>query len=163
VYDLKGLSHSGFDVEDLDRTVDFYTKVLGAKLEWRRDENVRTPLIKLYIGEFGLSILKRPPGTPKPDIPHAIHFAYLADPATVEQRIEHIKSCGVVVDGPVGHGNEPENVSWFFSDPDDYRLEIEARYPTAEQAAAVVQRGKAERKPELDLYRGDGGNSPPRS
>lgn len=152
---LTGLSHSGFDVEDLDRTLAFYTKVLGAKLQWRLDQNVRTPLMKLYIGDFGLSILKRAADAPRPQIPHAIHFAYRADPAQAEAMIEHVRGCGVEVEGPVGHLQEPENVSWFFSDPDDYRLEIEAHYASGEQAAAVVERGKAQRRPELGLYGGD--------
>jgi hypothetical protein len=92
---------------------------------------------------------------PKTELPHAIHFAYLAEPGAAEDVIEHIKSCGVAVEGPVGHGNEPENVSWFFVDPDDYRLEIEARYPTAQQAADVVARGKAGRNAHMGLYGGD--------
>lgn len=150
---LDGMSHTGFDVEDLDRTQRFYTEVLGAKVEWRRDTG-RTRLMKLYVGNLGLSIPERPKGSPKPDVPFAIHFAFKADPADVEESIEHVKSCGVEVDGPVGHGNEPQNVSWFFSDPDGYRLEIEAHYLTPQEALAVVEKKHAERKPELDLYRG---------
>jgi len=151
---ITGASHSGFYSDDLDRTIEFYTKVLGAKLEWRLDKD-KNPLIKLYIGDFGLSIIKRPPDVPKTELPHAIHFAYLAEPGAAEEVVEHIKSCGVAVEGPVGHGNEPENVSWFFVDPDDYRLEIEARYPTAQAAAAVVERGKAGRNADMGLYGGD--------
>ncbi len=150
---LDGLSHTGFDVEDLDRCERFYVDVLGAKVEWKRDTG-KTRLMKLYIGNFGLSIPERPKGSPKPDVPFAIHFAYRADPEHVDEYIEHIKSCGVEVDGPVGHGNEPQNVSWFFSDPDGYRLEVEAHYPTAEEALAVVEGRKHERKQNLDLYRG---------
>ena len=46
-------------------------------------------------------------------------------------------------------------MSWFFVDPDDFRLEVEARYPTGEQAAEVIERGKSGRKPEMGLYAGD--------
>src|SRR5712672_2299497 len=74
---ITGISHSGFYVQDLDRTLDFYTKVLGARLEWRNDKS-QNPLMKLYIGDFGLSIIKWPPDVPKFDIPHAIHWAYTA-------------------------------------------------------------------------------------
>ncbi|HLI19837.1 MAG TPA: VOC family protein [Stellaceae bacterium] len=151
---ITGASHSGFYADDLDKTIDFYTKVLGAKLEWRKDGE-KNSLIKLYIGDFGLSIIKRPPNVPKTELPHAIHFAYLAEPHDAEAVIKHVKSCGVEVEGPLGHGNEPENVSWFFVDPDDYRLEIEARYPTAQEAAEVVARGKAERNAHMGLYGGD--------
>jgi len=150
---LDGMSHTGFDVEDLDRCIDFYTSVLGAKVEWTRDTG-KTRLTKLYIGNLGLSIPERPKGSPKPEVPFAIHFAYRADPDHVLDYVEHVKSCGVEVDGPVGHGNEPQNVSWFFSDPDGHRLEIEAHYATADQAIAVVEKKHEERKPQLDLYHG---------
>ena len=150
---ITGMSHTGFDVEDLDRTIDFYTKVLGAKLEWRLETGKR-PLCKLYIGSLGLSIPQRDPGAPKPEIPFAIHFAYAVDPRMADECIEHIKSCGVEVDGPNGHGNEGMNLSWFFSDPDGHRLEIEAHYPSVEEAVAVLERDKAKRRPELNLYQG---------
>lgn len=152
---ITGASHSGYYVDDLDRTIDFYTRVLGAKLAWRNEAGSKTPLIKLYVGDFGLSILKRPPGEPKVDIPHAVHLAFRVDWKTAEEAVEYIKSCGVEVEGPVGHKREVGIVNWFFVDPDDFRLEVEARFPTAEQAAAVIERGKAGRKPEMGLYAGD--------
>jgi catechol 2,3-dioxygenase-like lactoylglutathione lyase family enzyme len=80
---LDGLSHTGFDVEDLDRCERFYVDVLGGKVEWKRDTG-KTRLMKLSIGN----------------------------------------------------------------------LEVEAHYPTAEEALAVVEGRRAERKQDLDLYRG---------
>ena len=151
---VTGASHSGYYVEDLDRTVEFYTKVLGARLAWRNDKS-KNPLIKLYIGDFGLSIIKRPPDSPIVEIPHAIHIAFSADPATAEETIEYVKSCGIEVEGPVGHKREEGIVNWFFRDPDNFRLEIEARYATGAQSAAVLERGKTGRKPEMGLYGGD--------
>lgn len=151
---ITGLSHSGFYVEDLDRTIEFYTKVLGARLAWRNDKS-KNPLIKLYIGDFGLSIIKRPADSPKVEIPHAIHWAYRVDPAIAEETIEYVKSCGIEVEGPVGHRREEGIVNWFFLDPDNYRLEIEARYATGKESAEVVERGKAGRRPEMGLYGGD--------
>jgi catechol 2,3-dioxygenase-like lactoylglutathione lyase family enzyme len=151
---ITGASHSGYYVEDLDRTIEFYTKVLGARLAWRNDKS-KNPLIKLYIGDFGLSIIKRPPDSPKVEIPHAIHLAFSADPATAEETIEYVKSCGIEVEGPIKHRREVGIVNWFFRDPDDFRLEIEARYATNEESAEVFERGKAGRRPEMGLYGGD--------
>ena len=99
---ITGISHSGFYVEDLDRTTDFYTKVLGARVAWRNDKS-KNPLMKVYIGDFGLSIIKRPPEMPKMEIPHAIHWAYRVDPAKAEETVDYIKSLGIKVEGPVGH------------------------------------------------------------
>jgi catechol 2,3-dioxygenase-like lactoylglutathione lyase family enzyme len=141
---ITGISHSGFYVQDLDRTLDFYTKLLGARLAWRNDKS-ENPLMKLYIGDFGLSIIKWPADVPKFDIPHAIHWAYRVDPASAEETVE----------GPVGHKREEGILNWFFLDPDNYRVEIEARFATAKEAAEVMERGKAGRRSDLGLYGGD--------
>ncbi len=117
MHKITGLSHSGFDVEDLGRTAEFYQRVLGAELKWRADTE-KVSAIKLYVGDLGLSVLERKPGQPKAEIPHAIHFAYKVD-------------------------------------PDDYRLEIEAHYHTAEEAADVVARGEHDRREHMGLYGGD--------
>ena len=151
---INGISHSGFYVEDLDRTTDFYTKVLGARVAWRND-NSRDPLMKLYIGDFGLSIIKWPKEQPRIDIPHAIHWAYRVDPATAEETVEYIKSLGIAVEGPVGHKREEGILNWFFLDPDNYRVEVEARFASAKEAEEVLERGKANRHEELGLYGGD--------
>jgi catechol 2,3-dioxygenase-like lactoylglutathione lyase family enzyme len=150
---ITGLSHTGFDVEDLDRTIDFYTKVLGAKVEWRR-QGSNGPICKLYIGELGLSIPQRKAGAPKLQVPFAIHFAFKVRPEMADACIAHVKSCGIEVDGPNGHPQEGQNLSWFFSDPDGHRLEIEAHYPTVEEAVAVLERDRELRRPDLGLYQG---------
>jgi catechol 2,3-dioxygenase-like lactoylglutathione lyase family enzyme len=151
---ITGISHSGFYVDDLDRTTEFYTKVLGARVAWRNDKS-ENPLMKLYIGDFGLSIIKWPPDVPKFEVPHAIHWAYRIDPATAEETVEYIKSCGIDVEGPVGHKREEGILNWFFLDPDNYRVEVEARFASAKEAAEVLERGKANRKSEMGLYGGD--------
>ncbi len=141
---LTGLSHTGFASADLDRTVRFYTEVLGAKVQWQTERQ-----IKLYVGDVGLAI---PKGEPNPT--YDLHFAYKADPDLVDELIAHIESHGVEVDGPHGHNTEPLNVSWFFRDPDGYRLEIEAHYPTIERVVAVLERDQGKQKPHMGLYRG---------
>ena len=151
---ITGISHSGFYVEDLDRTTDFYTKVLGARVAWRNDKS-KNPLMKVYIGDFGLSIIKRPPEMAKMEIPHAIHWASRVDPAKAEETVDYIKSLGIKVEGPGWHKREEGIVNWFFLDPDDYRVEVEARYSTVEEAAEVLERGKANRGSEMGLYGGD--------
>lgn len=151
---ITGISHSGFYVEDLDRTTEFYTKVFGARVAWRNDKS-KNPLMKLYIGGFGLSIIKWPPDQPRVKIPHAIHWSYQVEPSRAEETVEYVKSLGIAVEGPVGHRREEGIVNWFFLDPDEYRVEIEARFPTAEQAAEVLERGKEDRHEEMGLYGGD--------
>jgi catechol 2,3-dioxygenase-like lactoylglutathione lyase family enzyme len=151
---ITGISHSGFYVQDLDRTAEFYTKVLGARVAWRNDKS-QNPLMKVYIGEFGLSIIKWPPDVPKFDIPHAFHWAYRVEPAKAEETVEYIRSLGIEIEGPVGHKREVGILNWFFLDPDNYRVEIEAKYATAKEAEEVLERGKANRREDLGLYGGD--------
>ena len=151
---ITGISHSGFYVQDLDRTLAFYTKLLGARLAWRNDKS-ENPLMKLYIGDFGLSIIKWPKDVARFDIPHAIHWAYRVDPARAEETVEYIRAQGIEIEGPVGHKREVGILNWFFLDPDNYRVEIEAKYATAEEAAEVMERGKANRREDLGLYGGD--------
>ena len=151
---INGISHSGFYVDDLDRTLEFYTKLLGAKLAWRND-NSANPLMKLYIGDFGLSIIKWPPDEPRIRVPHAIHWAYRVDPAKAEETVEYIRSCGIQIEGPVTHKREAGILNWFFLDPDNYRVEVEARFTDLKAAEQVIERGKANRHEEMGLYGGD--------
>lgn len=151
---ITGISHSGFYVENLDRTTEFYTKVLGAKVAWRNDKS-KNPLMKLYIGDFGLSIIKWPPDMQRFDVPHAIHWAYRVAPEAAEETVKYIKSLGIAVEGPVGHRREEGIVNWFFLDPDNYRVEVEARYATGKEAAEVLERGKDSRNADMGLYGGD--------
>jgi catechol 2,3-dioxygenase-like lactoylglutathione lyase family enzyme len=154
--ELDGMSHSGFSTEDLQHCEQFYTQVLGAIVEWKRTRkgSDHPTSMKIYVGALGLSISEREPGTEKVDVPQPIHWAYGVDHEHALEYADHIRACGIEVDGPVGHGNEPENVSWFFADPDGHKLELEAHYPTAEAALSVVEQKQSERKPELDLYHG---------
>jgi hypothetical protein len=72
-----------------------------------------------------------------------------------EETVEYIKSCGVEVEGPVGHRREVGITNWFFLDPDGYRLEVEAIYPNNEMRDEVLERGKENRNAEMGLYGGD--------
>jgi catechol 2,3-dioxygenase-like lactoylglutathione lyase family enzyme len=150
---ITGISHTGFYAENLDRTIDFYTKVLGAKVEWVRDGS-NGPICKLYIGQLGLSIPQQPAGKPMQPVPFAVHFAFKVLPERADECIAHVKSMGIEVDGPNGHPLEGQNLSWFFADPDGHRLEIEAHYATVEEAIAVLERDREKRRPELGLYQG---------
>lgn len=144
---LIGMSHFGFASADLDRSVRFYVDVLGARLQWQTEHQ-----IKLYVGDIGMAI---PLGEPNPN--YDLHFAFKVDPDHVDEVFAHIESCGVEVDGPHGHGTEPVNVSWFFEDPDGYRIEIECRYPNVERVVTLLERDNEQtdkRKPHLGLYRG---------
>lgn len=151
---ITGISHSGFYVDDLDRTIEFYTRVLGARVAWRND-NSANPLMKLYIGDFGLSIIKWPPDEPRIVVPHALHWAYRVDPNKAEETVEYIRSLGIEIEGPVTHKREAGILNWFFLDPDNYRVEIEARFTDLKAAAEVVERGKANRREDMGLYGGD--------
>jgi catechol 2,3-dioxygenase-like lactoylglutathione lyase family enzyme len=145
---LEGLSHSSFESEDLDRCERFYTDVLGGRVAWKRDGQM-----KVYFGNVAMTVTEVPKGKKAP-VPYSVHWAFRASWERVLDEVEHMKACGVEVDGPAGHGGEPTNVSWFFADPDGHKLELEAGYPTPEQALAVVDAREKERRRDLGLYKG---------
>lgn len=141
--ELDGMSHSGFDTENLQECQRFYTEVLGARVEWTRARggSDRATSMKIYVGDLGLSIGERAKDAPKIETPSAIRWAYRAEHEHVLEYIDYVKECGVAVEGPVEDRNEPRNVCWLFDDPDGHKLAIEAEFPTAEAAQAVVEQG----------------------
>ena len=54
--------------------------------------------------------------------------------------LEALKSCGIEVEGPVGHKREIGILNWFFLDPDNYRVEIEARFTGALTSPSLAVR-----------------------
>ena len=148
------IDHISVQTTNLARSIEFYTKVLGARVAWRNDDS-RNPLMKLYIGDFGLSIIKWPPEEPRIVIPHALHWSYRVDPAKAEETVDYIRSCGIEIEGPVSHKREKGILNWFFLDPDNYRVEVEARFTDLKAAEEVMERGKVNRREDMGLYAGD--------
>ncbi|OFZ71451.1 MAG: lactoylglutathione lyase [Betaproteobacteria bacterium RBG_16_64_9] len=119
--------HTMFRVGDLDRSIDFYTKVLGMKLLRRRDfpEGKFTLAFVGYGDESESAVLELTYnwGVGKYDLGTAFgHIAIEVEDAY--RACEEVKSRGVKVarePGPMKHGT---TVIAFVEDPDGYKIEL---------------------------------------
>jgi catechol 2,3-dioxygenase-like lactoylglutathione lyase family enzyme len=142
--DFVGLSHIGIDVDDLARSEDFYTKALGGKVLWRIDAGI--PHIDVAIGDHGFTIFQGQRGEgalSARTVPRSTHFAMRARPEDVDEHLERLRAYGVEWDGPIAHrleGDPPYSFSWYFEDPDGYRLEFDTRYQDLEHAKRELAR-----------------------
>lgn len=144
-----GLSHVGLDVDDLDRSERFYTEALGGTVLWRIEG--RRPHFDVGFGEQGLTIFqgdRSDQGSLSArTVPQGVHFAFRARREDVDEILARLAQHDVPVDGPVGHwgsttrvGQQSTSMSWYFEDPDGYRLEFSVTYPSIEEAQAEVER-----------------------
>jgi catechol 2,3-dioxygenase-like lactoylglutathione lyase family enzyme len=75
-----GVYHCGLTVRDIERSIRFYTELIGLELAWRQESN--TPYIERLTGVPGTHLLVaylRPPGS---DGPYVELLQYLAPPGT---------------------------------------------------------------------------------
>jgi len=136
---ITGHNHTSFTVSDLDRSVDFYTNILGFKLE-RRFET-KGPAISQIIGlpdahllvafvslgDFRLELIQyvSPEGVKLDTSTNNVgsaHIAFWAD--DIEKTYEELKAEGVRFKGvPIRSRPDRPKVVYFW-DPDDNTLEI---------------------------------------
>ena len=127
---VAGFDHIAITVSDVEKTIDFYARVLGAELlhadRWRAGE---MPVALLTIGANRLSVHP----AAKPAAPHAVApTPGSADlcfrwEGTIPEAIAQLRANGVdVEEGPVprpaSNGERGESV--YFRDPDGNLLEL---------------------------------------
>ena len=132
----RGIDHLAFVTDDLRATLDFYTRVLRMPLvhvrrvPYERDrgqppyENLRH-----YFFDMGndslLAFFEYPKGLPRQnrDQPGGMqHVAFHLPRARFDEMVEHVRSCGVEVIGPVPLGSR--FWSAYFYDNNGIRLEL---------------------------------------
>lgn len=154
---LTNFNHVGMEVRDLDRSIRFYTEVLGATLHRHR------PGMSHAFVQFGPHVFvdlvqgERAADEPAAQgLPDAIHWAFQAAAEDVDENVKQLERHDVDVWGPAGHfGGMPTELSWYFRDPDGYRLEMVVTYPTAEDALKDYVRFKGPLlKPRPDFHGG---------
>ncbi|MSQ73646.1 MAG: VOC family protein [Betaproteobacteria bacterium] len=140
----RGIDHLAFVTDDLPATMDFYTRVLGMQLVHVRrvpfeQDRGQPPYDKLrhYFFNMGndelLAFFEYPKGLGRQnrDIPGGMqHIAFHVPQVRFDSMIEHVKSCGVDVIGPVPLGGR--FWSAYFYDPNGIRLEIATSRAPAE-------------------------------
>jgi len=124
--DIDRIDHIVLTVADLDRTCEFYERVLGMEpITFNGRRALAFGRQKLNLHQAGREF---EPKALKP-VPGAIDLCFIAgtDLASV---IEHLKECGVaIIEGPVAKtGAMGPMMSVYFRDPDGNLLEV-SNYP----------------------------------
>ena len=158
----RGIDHLAFVTDDLPATMDFYTRVLGMQLvhvrrvPHERDrgqppyENLRHYFFDIG-GDSLLAFFEYPRGLPRSnrDLPGAMqHVAFHVPQERFDAMIDHVKSCGVPVIGPLSLGGRFWSAYVF--DPNGIRLEFATSLASADLGVvgSVVQT-EAEARAEL--------------
>ena len=126
---IRDIDHIVLRVADLDATIEFYSKVLGCRIERRQDE---LGLIQLRAGRSLVDLvpvdgkLGRAGGAaPGAEGRNVDHFCFRVEPFDEEAIRAHLEAAGVDV-GEVGsrYGAEGEGPSIYITDPEGNTVEL---------------------------------------
>ncbi len=108
---LTGLNHITLQVADLERSIEFYTHILGMKCRahWRDGAY-------LELGELWYCLIR---GRARPSDDYT-HIAFSADAGTLALWHHRVEAHGIVQ----WKENESQGASLYILDPDGHRLEI---------------------------------------
>ena len=123
--DIQVIDHVGLNVTNLERSAEWYQRVLGFELvhKWKTTWMIGR-------GPMRLGLFWRPEGTPVENLDNRIaitHVAFLTDALGFESAQTELQKLGVPFDEPEDTGIA---FSFFFKDPDGYDLEITTYHPT---------------------------------
>ncbi len=146
---VRGIDHLAFVTDDLPATMDFYTRVMRMQLvhvrrvPYERDrgqppyENLRHYFFNMG-NDTLLAFFEYPKGLDRQnrDLPGGMqHIAFHLARERFEPMVEHVKSCGVSVIGPVPLGDR--FWSAYFYDNNGIRLELATSL--ADESLGVVR------------------------
>ena len=129
LFPIKHLDHVVLRVSNLERSVDFYTKVLGCSI---RKKNEKYAMIHLGAGGSLIDLVDvkgplgmaggEPPGKERRNLDH---FCLRIDPFDEAAIREHLQAFGVATDGAVmRYGAEGDGLSIYCFDPDGNKIEL---------------------------------------
>ena len=120
---IQHMDHVGINVTDLERSADWYQKVLGFTIfhKWKTTWMVSR-------GDMHLGLFLRPNAKKIDDLDNTLaitHFAYATDDKGLKEAQDRLTKLGVQFDPPEDTGVAH---SIFIYDPDGYRVEITSYY-----------------------------------
>jgi mannose-6-phosphate isomerase-like protein (cupin superfamily)/catechol 2,3-dioxygenase-like lactoylglutathione lyase family enzyme len=113
---IAGINHVTLSVSNLNRSFDFYTRILGLKPVARWADGVYLEAGNDWI------CLSRDESTRHGPLPEYTHLAFTVSEADFDQCAQSIKSCKV----EIWKDNRSEGKSLYLLDPDGHKLEIHA-------------------------------------
>ena len=125
-----GLRHVALNVRDVQKSLEFYSKVLGMKLEWMPDEDNAY----LTSGQDNLALHKLPPGVEPGGIQTIHHIGFVVRrPEDVDRWAEQIRRHGLsLVQEPKTHRDGAR--SFYFHDPDGLLIQLIYHPPISDKS-----------------------------
>lgn len=128
-FQIKHLDHVVLRVQDLARSVDFYTKVLGCSVKKKND---KLAMIHLSAGGSMIDLIdvQGPLGAaggaaPEKERRNVDHFCLRVDPFDEASIVQHLQAFGIAADKAVlRYGAEGEGLSIYCFDPDGNQIEL---------------------------------------
>jgi len=117
---ILGIRHVALNVRDVQKSVEFYSKVLGMTLEWLPDpENAY-----LTSGEDNLALHQLPPGQEPGPVQTVHHIGFVVRrPEDVDEWADRLRQLGVrLAAEPKTHRDGAR--SFYFHDPDGLLIQL---------------------------------------
>ncbi|MGB5559094.1 MAG: VOC family protein [Paracoccaceae bacterium] len=117
------IGHVHLKVADLDRAIDFYSRVMGFEMQQKFGNSAAFLSAGGYHHHIGLNTWESRGGTPPPTGHTGLyHTAFLyPDRKALAQALRQVISAGVKLDGAADHG---VSEALYFQDPDGNGIEI---------------------------------------
>jgi glyoxylase I family protein len=128
-FQIRDIDHVVLRVSDLERMIEFYCRVLGCTLEWRRPD---LGLVHLRAGSAMIDLVpvdgplgQKGGAAPGKEGRNLDHVCLRVVPFEVDQIVAHLEACEV----PMGEirprfGAQGEGVSIYAYDPEDNLIEL---------------------------------------
>ena len=129
---VKAWGHINITVRDLDKTIDFYTKILGLKFAFQiKDEegNIVVTYLSMADGNF-VELIHGKKMAEGAKAFNAAHMCFEVD--SLEETMSFFKENGVEIVGGPREGRD-KNLQCFITDPDGNRIEMMQMSPDSPQ------------------------------
>jgi catechol 2,3-dioxygenase-like lactoylglutathione lyase family enzyme len=115
-----GLRHVALNVRDVRKSLEFYSSVLGMKLEWMPDEDNAY----LTSGSDNLALHKLPSGAEPAQVQSLHHIGFMVrEPGDVDAWADRIRNAGIrLAAEPKTHRDGAR--SFYFHDPDGLLIQL---------------------------------------
>jgi catechol 2,3-dioxygenase-like lactoylglutathione lyase family enzyme len=125
-----GLRHVALNVRDVQRALEFYSKVLGMKLEWMPDEDNAY----LTSGQDNLALHKLASGAEPGKVQTVHHIGFVVKrPENVDQWAERLRSHGIPLAQPPRTHRDGAR-SFYFHDPDGLLIQLIYHPPISDKS-----------------------------